>query len=118
MVDESRFEALSQRFLNMTREFDFKLDEKASLKDILHLLDSKANSEDVNHVFGEVDRKIDQWVLMRRFDDEMKKQDEINTTLSNETCLGRWIWESGKLKNGNLAIPWEIQATNTCVENF
>jgi len=48
----------------------------------------------------------------------MKKQDEINTTLSNETCLGWWIWESGKLKNGNLAVPWEVQTTNTCIENF
>jgi len=22
-------------------------------------------------------------------------------------CVGRWVWESGKLKNGGLAVPWE-----------
>jgi hypothetical protein len=104
--------------MNFTREFDFKLDEKAQLKDILQLLDLKANSDDVNHVFGEIDRKIDTRLTFRKFEDEMKKQDEINTTLSNETCLGRWIWESGKLKNSGLAVPWEVQAANTCVENF
>lgn len=102
----------------MTREFDFKLDEKANLKDVITLLDHKSNCDDVNHVFGEVEKKIDQRLSIRKFDEEMKKQDEINTTLSNECCLGRWVWESGKLKNGGLAVPWEIQSANTCIENF
>ncbi len=48
----------------------------------------------------------------------MQKQNEFNETIGGESCSARWIWESGKLKNGGMAVPWEIQVVNTCSENF
>jgi hypothetical protein len=31
--------------------------------------------------------------------------------------VGRWIWKSGDLQNKN-QVPWEVQAINTCPDNF
>lgn len=31
--------------------------------------------------------------------------------------MARWLWKTGTLKNG-FAVPWEVQSTNTCPENF
>lgn len=31
--------------------------------------------------------------------------------------MGRWIWKSGEMKQNNL-VPWEVQALNTCPDNF
>ena len=47
----------------------------------------------------------------------MDNQSIINETLCSENYLGRWIWQSGKIKNG-YSIPWEIQSINTSPENF
>lgn len=31
--------------------------------------------------------------------------------------VGRWIWKSGEVQHGAY-VPWEVQAINTCPENF
>ena len=41
----------------------------------------------------------------------------VNEALCAENCVGRWVWKSGELNNSNL-VPWEVQAINTCPDNF
>ncbi len=47
----------------------------------------------------------------------IKEQNSINEILCAENCVARWLWKSGQLKHG-FAVPWEVQSTNTCPENF
>ena len=46
------------------------------------------------------------------FTNAMSNQSIINETLSNENKLGKWLWNSGKLKN-NYNIIWDTQKINT-----
>ena len=41
----------------------------------------------------------------------------VNEALCSENCLGRWIWKSGEMLH-SAQIPWEVQAINTCPDNF
>ena len=41
----------------------------------------------------------------------------MNEALCAENCVGRWIWKSGDLQ-GQGFVPWEVQAINTCPDNF
>ena len=54
-------------------------------------------------------------------DEDLKKslneQALVNEALCAENCLGRWIWKSGDLYHKN-QVPWEVQAINTCPDNF
>jgi hypothetical protein len=47
----------------------------------------------------------------------MEEQKMVNEILCAENCTGRWLWKSGEIGLGS-AVPWEIQTTNTCPENF
>lgn len=51
------------------------------------------------------------------FSKAMETQTLINETLCNENNLGRWLWNSGKLKN-NFNIIWDTQKINTCPDNY
>ena len=103
---------------NFINEIQMKFDEKVTVKDLVLLLDQKSNIDDINRLFSDFSHRLDLKTSLKSFEDEMRKQDEINSTLCSELCIGRWLWESGKLKNGGLSIPWEQQTVNTCVENF
>ena len=41
----------------------------------------------------------------------------VNEALCAENCVGRWVWKSGDLHHQSL-VPWEVQAINTCPDNF
>jgi len=41
----------------------------------------------------------------------------VNEALCAENCLGRWIWKSGDILH-SAQVPWEVQAINTCPDNF
>lgn len=114
MVDESRFEAGQNRLSSQLKHLESVLLEKANLKDTLSLLDAKSNEEEVNRVAETLDNKIALCVSQKQYE----KQTEINETLGGEACCGRWIWESGKLKNGGMSVPWEVETVNTCSDNF
>lgn len=90
---------------------------KANIKDLIPLLDTKANVDDVNGTLSLVQREVEKCVT----EDEMRKtlneQALINEALCAQNCVGRWIWKSGEMKNNNL-VPWEVQALNTCPDNF
>ncbi|CDW81229.1 UNKNOWN [Stylonychia lemnae] len=90
---------------------------KANIKDLIPLLDTKANVEDVNGTLSLVQREVEKCIT----EDEMRKtlneQALINEALCAQNCVGRWIWKSGEIKPNSL-VPWEVQALNTCPDNF
>jgi hypothetical protein len=47
----------------------------------------------------------------------LNEQALVNEALCAENCVGRWIWKSGDLQQQN-QVPWEVQAINTCPDNF
>ena len=90
---------------------------KASIKDLCSLLDQKVNVEDMNQTLQLIQTEVERCIR----DEEMKKmlneQALVNEALCAENCVGRWIWKSGDLHHKN-QIPWEVQAINTCPDNF
>ena len=42
----------------------------------------------------------------------------VNEALCAQNCVGRWIWKSGEVKAPQRLVPWEVQALNTCPDNF
>ena len=47
----------------------------------------------------------------------MNDQSVLNESLCTENIVGRWIWKSGEIKQGNI-LPWEVQVINTLPDNF
>lgn len=41
----------------------------------------------------------------------------VTEALCAENCTARWVWKTGELLHG-AQVPWEVQAINTCPENF
>lgn len=48
----------------------------------------------------------------------LNEQALVNEALCAQNTVGRWIWKSGELKTPNQLVPWEVQALNTCPDNF
>lgn len=53
----------------------------------------------------------------KRIRDVLNDQALVNEALCAENCVGRWVWKTGDLLHAN-QIPWEVQAINTCPDNF
>merc|ERR1711924_158212 len=80
--------------------FDAKADAaqvERSLSTLQAQLESKANYVDLNNAVQDLDT--------------------VNATLAQELCLGRWIWNSGRTKDGNF-VPWNVQTACTQPHNF
>jgi len=90
---------------------------RATVKDLCILLDQKANLVDVNKTLEQVQVEIDACAKEKRVKDALNDQALVNEALCAENCTGRWIWKTGDLLHAN-QIPWEVQAINTCPDNF
>lgn len=64
-----------------------------------------------------VEREVKACVKESRVQELMEDQALVTEALCAENCLGRWIWKSGELLSAG-QVPWEVQAINTCPENF
>ena len=90
---------------------------KSNIKDVITLMDMKANIDDVNKALQEVHKDLDVKSPQEELTNALNDQALINEALCAENCVGRWIWKSGEVKHGH-SIPWEIQSVNTCPDNF
>jgi uncharacterized protein (DUF2267 family) len=90
---------------------------KCNIKDVCALLDMKANIDDTNKALSEVHKELDSKLNTDNFSSHLSDYNSIIEVLCSENCLGRWLWKSGEVKNGNL-VPWEIQSVNTAPDNF
>ena len=109
------FQEFSTRASGLLEELTHLVHEKATLKEIVQVLDQKSNHEEVARAFSEVQRE-----LVRKTDEIRQFQEEqsvVNESLCSENIVGRWIFKQGPLCTGSL-VPWNVQAVNTLPDNF
>jgi len=90
---------------------------KASVKDLCQLLDQKVNVMDMNQTLSVIQTEVEKCVRDQELKKALTEQALVNEALCAENCVGRWIWKSGDLYHKN-QVPWEVQAINTCPDNF
>jgi len=95
----------------------------SNYKQITDILDSKrSKNEKISIIDDDIHSKIEEIKNelksnKNEFSSALNNQALINETLCNENKLGRWLWNSGKLKN-NYNIIWDTQKINTSPDNF
>ena len=88
--------------LEINKNKDIEITEKSDLKEIYLK---------IAEIHDEINKNKEE------YHNAMNTQALINETLCNENKLGRWIWDSGKLKN-NYNIIWDTQKINTSPDNY
>lgn len=116
-LDISRFDGYSNSVKRLIDDIRKEINEKSSIKETLSIIKNKADIDDVNHALTQIHEELDIKTNNEIFKSAMTKQNLINETLSIENSVGRWIWKSGKMKNG-YAIAWDVQSVNTSPENY
>ena len=116
-VSNDKFELSNKNIISSIEDISTSLTLKANIREILTLLKNKAEVDDVNNALNEIHNELDTKNTIDSFSTAMDNQAIINDALCTENCLARWLWKSGKVKNG-YAIPWEVQAVNTAPDNF
>ena len=106
----------NSNFENIKNDIKVKSDTK-DIKDISQSLKTKANIEQINQLFNDINDKLSEKTNNSDFTTAIDNQAIINDTLCNENCIGRWVWRSGKIKS-NYSVPWESQSVNTSPDNF
>lgn len=91
---------------------------RSTIKDVCTLLDQKANVEDVNSTLALVQKEVEKRANEEEIKKALSEQALVNEALCAQNCVGRWIWKSGETKTPNNLVPWEVQALNTCPDNF
>ena len=81
------------------------------------MLDTKANTEDVNKVLVDVCRELQEKAGAEELRAALRDQAVVNAGLCADMSLGRWIWKSGKTKAGK-GVPWNVQTLNSDPDNF
>lgn len=81
------------------------------------MLDTKANTEDVNKVLVDVCNELEKKAAASALDRALRDQAIVNAGLCADMSFGRWIWKSGKTKAGK-GIPWNVQTINSDPDNF
>ena len=117
---------ISQNYLskneyqNMIKNIDEIKNElilKSNINEMMVYLKDKADINEVNKALTLIHNELDNKLFIQDFNHAMKNQNSINTTLVQENKIGRWIWDSGNLRNGH-GVPWEMQKINTCPDNY
>jgi hypothetical protein len=101
----------------MTQDFERSCTAVVCVQDVCCMLDTKANTEDVNRVLADMCTELDKKAQAKTLDSALREQAQINAGLSADMSVGRWIWRSGKTKAGK-AIPWNVQTLNSDPDNF
>lgn len=81
------------------------------------MLDTKANTDDINKVVVDVCKELDQKALAADLRHALKEQALINAGLCADMSFGRWLWKSGKTKAGR-TVPWNVQTINSDPDNY
>ncbi|OMJ93944.1 hypothetical protein SteCoe_3000 [Stentor coeruleus] len=100
---------------HLLEELSKEIKIKPSSKEILALIDNKANIDDTNKALIEIHQELDNKVENESFTRNLGSFERSITLLWSGNSLGRWAWKSGDLRNSNL-IPWEQQLCNTIPE--
>jgi len=90
---------------------------KANIKDVMALLEEKADSGDLDRTSDQVNNLMAQKVHIDQYSQALQDQAIINEALLAQNNMARWVWKSGKLKSGH-GVPWNVQVLNTAPENY
>jgi hypothetical protein len=101
-----------QQTRNALAEVAKDMCQKANLKDICIILDTKANIKDTNTALIEIHKELDLKLSRSDLDSHNTYIQSLSTSLNE----ARWLWKSGDIRAG--VIPWERQIMNTDIENF
>ena len=116
-LHQNEFLKAQEIILKKYGQLEEDIGQKSNIKDVCTLLDKKSNIEDVNRALSEIHTELDSKTEDESYQVSIREQNSINEILCAENCVARWLWKTGNLKNG-FAVPWEVQSTNTCPENF
>ena len=83
-------------------------------EDIINTEKEKNEIKQIYNIIEEIKNELK--ANKTEFSKAMDSQAIINETLCNESKLGKWIWDEGKLKN-NSNIIWDTQKINTFPDN-
>ena len=106
-----------QNMIHNIDEIKNELILKSNINEMMVYLKDKADINEVNKALTLIHNELDNKLFIQDFNHAMKNQNSINTTLVQENKIGRWIWDSGNLRNGH-GVPWEMQKINTCPDNY
>ena len=70
---------------------------KASLKDLLQLLDQKFSLSDVNSALQKIEKEMVTFVKISKLREITDDQALITEALCAENCAARWVWKTGEL---------------------
>lgn len=80
------------------------------------MLEHKTDRDDFEQSLLKIQQELNDKIGTKELNVHLDEQTLINEALCAENCIGRWIWKSGVAKSSG--IPWEVQAVNTCPDNF
>mmetsp|Transcript_26056 Transcript_26056/g.67129 ORF Transcript_26056/g.67129 Transcript_26056/m.67129 type:complete len:665 (+) Transcript_26056:2-1996(+) len=113
----ARLDTLEERVGGSFQEVARELLLKVNVKDLMGLLDQKADGEELQQKIQEAMEELEGRVTRSEWRSAISDQALINEALCAEHSLGRWIWRSGEVRASGL-VPWEVQVVNTCPDNF
>ena len=116
-LDINKFNNIISTFNTNFENIHKDMNSKADIKNILDILKNKLDTDKFNDILNNIKKELGSKTPLADFSSAMDNQAIINDTLCNENNIGRWLWQSGKVKN-NLSIPWEVQIINTSNDNF
>lgn len=71
----------------------------------------------MNKALSKVEEEVEKCAKKQEVVELAQDQQLVTEALCAENCTARWLWKGANLLAGQ-QIPWEVQATNTCPENF
>ena len=90
---------------------------KSNIQETMAYLKNKADINDINNALNQIHDVLDTKLSFQDFTHALNNINRINSALVQNNQVGKWIWESGLVKNNHF-IFWEIQKINNCPENF
>lgn len=90
---------------------------KASVADVMTLLDAKCDVTEVNGALAQVTAELDTKAPAAEVQRISSAQTRALESYAAEMIVGRWLWKSGRTKGGH-GVPWNVQTVNSAPDNF
>ena len=116
-IDFGKFENFMKETKKILEDLQKDVLGRSTIKETISMIKNKADIDDINKALVQIHEELDVKANLDQFKISMDNQAMINDALCSETCVGRWVWKSGQVKNG-YAVPWDVQLVNTAPDNF
>jgi len=96
---------------------DQRLMDKADTNQVVAWLQEKSDLGQMNSQLEALARQIETKASFNDLTRSITDQRSVNDCIYGELSVARWIWNSGKTKEGGL-VPWNVQTVSTQPDNF